>query len=660
MKRNHVLFSFSRYVSMVTFGKHKERNARLNLVKVGSILFGSVCLCTLVLQTESARSSSLSSSFVCDSGWTTYGLKCYRYVAQKVNFDQALAICLAENGTLASVQSLDELTFLEHLARRHSTASGVHWLWLGGFRQPNLTFRWTDGSPFRFARWRHNCPDRRRSEDCLLMSVFNSKPSHWCNYRCATNFDHAVCQKARIPSPVVPTAFSNDSITMKESNNQTALASHHSCAAQWTLINSTATYNRCVRVLNRTSSWHSALSTCQELNGTLLTIHSQDEQTQVQHFLFNKSAVVEAVWLGAVRMRPPTGLRSKFKDDFVWADDRSSLTFDNFAHHEPDNRDTKENCVAINNVDEFVGRWLDAPCEVQFAIACQRPTIEHSTSEANDHDNGLVSWLESNNSTNEGIAINNTLSTSGSTLPPDLHDLADELDENDAPDAPDSSESVDSADHTETAALSAARESNRLLTTIIDRLSALQQLLRNQSWIETIAITFVRQREKQKDKEKVQQLIKSGVIRNGKMSALLTETPFVSEQEARIAAKRSFEASETGQNWVGRTVFVCFVLLSTISLVALLLGLKRICRLRFQVNRERTSPVGRGRTSHGWSQQQSRTLSFRSLVSAEEEDKSSLQNASVGQASCFSSRSSLVTNDSISKSNPMRADPPTQ
>lgn len=142
----------------------------------------------------------------CDVGWQKFENKCFKYFQTKVNYKNAIQLCQVYNATLASVHSREEHVFIEDIARHYSTASGVHWVWLGGHRikrnqtndsdesltaspvfssakQTNQTvnreFQWEDGSAFNYSGWRYNCPDKRRDEDCILMSIFQSRPSHW-------------------------------------------------------------------------------------------------------------------------------------------------------------------------------------------------------------------------------------------------------------------------------------------------------------------------------------------------------------------------------------------------------------------------------------------------------------------------------------------------
>ena len=67
----------------------------------------------------------------CDSGWQQYKNKCFKYIQTKMNYKNGVQLCSYHNATLTSVHSREELLFIEDIARRYSTASGVHWVsWL--------------------------------------------------------------------------------------------------------------------------------------------------------------------------------------------------------------------------------------------------------------------------------------------------------------------------------------------------------------------------------------------------------------------------------------------------------------------------------------------------------------------------------------------------
>ena len=125
----------------------------------------------------------LATSLSCPLGWHAYnGTKCLKYVAVNVNHSEAVRMCGEYNATLASVHSRDEEDFLLGLGRQYYTLSGVHWAWLGAMRPSadrQSPFTWPDGTEFDYSNWRPGCPDTRAGENCVLMTVFRDRPSHW-------------------------------------------------------------------------------------------------------------------------------------------------------------------------------------------------------------------------------------------------------------------------------------------------------------------------------------------------------------------------------------------------------------------------------------------------------------------------------------------------
>ena len=43
------------------------------------------------------------------------------------------------------------------------------------FERSKPEFAWQDGSPFDYSEWRFSCPDTKRDEKCILMSIFQSR-----------------------------------------------------------------------------------------------------------------------------------------------------------------------------------------------------------------------------------------------------------------------------------------------------------------------------------------------------------------------------------------------------------------------------------------------------------------------------------------------------
>jgi hypothetical protein len=98
---------------------------------------------------------------------------------------------------------------------------------------------------------------------------------------------------------------------------------------------------------------------CREDESNLLRIHSLEEQKFLNEFIFNKSKIVDNVWIGA-----------KFIDQkFRW-EDYSEMSFTNWAAGSPKNR--TDYCTQMHSDPESIGKWVDELCMKKYAVACQK------------------------------------------------------------------------------------------------------------------------------------------------------------------------------------------------------------------------------------------------------------------------------------------------
>ena len=309
-------------------------------------------------------------------------------MAVNVAFGTAEDMCRSHNSTLISIHSREEQELILSLGRQHYTMSGVHWIWLGAYRNTSDTkeFFWKDGSTFNFTNWREGCPDNRVSENCVLMTVFRDRPSHWCNFKCESNYDHVVCQKeytndtnevVSTPQslspfystprprirPTIPLYPPGESpirpLRPRPSSRPAIWLETHECDIGWDFKN-----NKCYKFIGENITGEEARYYCKRFgeSAKALTITTEAEQTWAVEFAFYKNEAKDAIWLGAARIGPNT---------VAWRDG-SPMNYSNWSPHEPDNRNNSENCVALNDMAKFFGRWLDAPCGLKFHLICEK------------------------------------------------------------------------------------------------------------------------------------------------------------------------------------------------------------------------------------------------------------------------------------------------
>ncbi|XP_065107446.1 ladderlectin-like [Paramisgurnus dabryanus] len=109
----------------------------------------------------------------CPYGWTPFGVNCYKFFSQQVEWATAEIKCQMNGANLASVRSKVQNELLKTLI------TGDKSTWIGGHDgETDGQWLWTDGSPFDFTSWCANEPNNYegKPESCLEM--------HWSSSRC--------------------------------------------------------------------------------------------------------------------------------------------------------------------------------------------------------------------------------------------------------------------------------------------------------------------------------------------------------------------------------------------------------------------------------------------------------------------------------------------
>ncbi|XP_067307387.1 type-2 ice-structuring protein-like [Pseudorasbora parva] len=117
----------------------------------------------------------------CPRGWAKFGLRCYKFFPQRVNWFTAQRKCQNVGANLASVHSRAENNFLLGLLPSLSTNT-----WIGGNDVAKEgCWLWTDRTAFNFASWCSREPNNQRVENCLMIS--------WTRNNC---WNDATCSSA--------------------------------------------------------------------------------------------------------------------------------------------------------------------------------------------------------------------------------------------------------------------------------------------------------------------------------------------------------------------------------------------------------------------------------------------------------------------------------
>ena len=135
-------------------------------------------------------------SGACAAGWTSFNVSCYRKYEVARAWSDARAACVAEGGDLVSILSEEENTFVTAISKAANFHIGAT---DGAFEG---AWTWSDGSPWRYAKWAPGEPNDYYGEDCAeLNDYWNGK---WNDMPCGVSF-HYICKLPQYSDDAEPT-----------------------------------------------------------------------------------------------------------------------------------------------------------------------------------------------------------------------------------------------------------------------------------------------------------------------------------------------------------------------------------------------------------------------------------------------------------------------
>ena len=104
----------------------------------------------------------------CETGWSgdTSSTLCYQYFSTYESWTDASSYCQNLGGELASVTSSDINDFLTTLTEDMA--------WIGGYKDTDGNWNWSDGSTFDYTNWYTDQPDNARGEQDKIYINFNT------------------------------------------------------------------------------------------------------------------------------------------------------------------------------------------------------------------------------------------------------------------------------------------------------------------------------------------------------------------------------------------------------------------------------------------------------------------------------------------------------
>ncbi|XP_073720228.1 galactose-specific lectin nattectin-like [Misgurnus anguillicaudatus] len=124
----------------------------------------------------------------CQNEWTPFGVQCYKFFPQSVDWVTAEKNCQSCGANLASVHDIMENSFLASLVHAYTH------VWIGGHdAEVEGQWLWSDGSPFDFSNWCSGQPDNQGAiEHCVDLNYRNDLC--WNDQPCSITLSY-ICGK---------------------------------------------------------------------------------------------------------------------------------------------------------------------------------------------------------------------------------------------------------------------------------------------------------------------------------------------------------------------------------------------------------------------------------------------------------------------------------
>merc|ERR1719397_1442150 len=249
-----------------------------------------------------------------------YGNSCYYKTSSKMLWTEANTTCEGLGVGLASVDSLEENTFLYYLCGYNNDC------WIGlTDEQVEGNWEWTDGSPFDYENWASGEGKSHWSQDYVYFRK-NSKGQWYDNDK---NFEaYAICEK----NATVPFFYSSP------------------CDG-----------NSCYYKTPSKMTWDEANTTCLGLGAELASVHSLEKNT----YLYILCGSENSCWIGFNDVA--------VESEWEWSDG-SNVEYTNWEKNEPNNQWNHEDYAAIEGKtsqwNDYGPAWKDA-----YAICQKSDTI---------------------------------------------------------------------------------------------------------------------------------------------------------------------------------------------------------------------------------------------------------------------------------------------
>ncbi|XP_015232976.1 PREDICTED: macrophage mannose receptor 1 [Cyprinodon variegatus] len=267
----------------------------------------------------------------CPNHWVPYGGQCYYLERSKKMWTDALAACRKEGADLASINNIEEQSFI--ITQSGYLQTDVLWIGLNDQRNQML-FEWSDHTHVTFTNWQSGEPSHstNHQEDCVLI---RGKDGKWADHICEKTYGY-ICKKKASTKP---------------------LAGTHEEVNPGCKLGSTRFGSFCYDIGGETKTFEEAKQACSKDGANLVDIADRYEN---------------AFLVSLVGLRPEkyfwTGLsNTEDKNTFKWTTSRK-VTFTHFNMGMPDR---KQGCIAMTT-GTFAGLWDVISCSNKEKYICKK------------------------------------------------------------------------------------------------------------------------------------------------------------------------------------------------------------------------------------------------------------------------------------------------
>ncbi|XP_074721575.1 macrophage mannose receptor 1-like [Strix uralensis] len=266
----------------------------------------------------------------CPDGWKPYVDHCYKIFRETKVWEEALMSCQKEGSHLASIQSLEEHSFI--VSRLGYKPTDKLWIGLNDYKV-QMYFEWSDGTPVTYTKWHVGEPSttNNRPEDCVLIK---GQDGYWADYICEKKAGY-ICKR----KPISQIAGEKE-------------ITDAGCKKGWRRY---GTY--CYFIGHVPATFSEANTTCEEEKGYLATVENRYEQAYLISLVGLRPE--KYFWLGLSDVED--------QGTFRWANGEVV----SFTHWGAAMPGSNPGCVAMRT-GTAAGLWDVLDCETKQKYICKQ------------------------------------------------------------------------------------------------------------------------------------------------------------------------------------------------------------------------------------------------------------------------------------------------